>query len=917
MSISPGVRLGPYEIVAAIGAGGMGEVYRARDTRLERMVAVKVLPDHLSSSEELRQRFEREAKTISQLSHPHICALYDVGEADVEAKGERRTANGVAKEPDIADSNALRPSPVAVRRVMYLVMELLEGETLAHRLLRGPLPLEQTLRYGIEIADALDRAHRSGIVHRDLKPGNVMLTKTGVKLLDFGLAKLQAAGATATSGLTSLPTVTPESQPLTSRGTILGTFQYMAPEQLEGSEADARSDIFAFGCVLYEMATGSKAFSGKSQASLIGAIMHSEPPPISLLQPMTPPALDRVVKTCLAKDADERFQTAHDVRLQLQWITEGGSAAGLLPPPVARRKSRERFAWAVAGAAMAAAALSVGYLRRAPEKPRAVRFEIATPEGVSIIDFPRVSPDGRALAFNATDSSGRSRLWLRPFNALAAQPLAGTEGTTRPFWSPDSRFLGFFADGKLKKIEVTGGPPQKICDAASGADGSWSSEGVILFDGRPQDPIYRVAAAGGTPAIAMVAEAGRKESLVAWPEFLPDGRHFLYMAQGQRPEDHMYRVGSLDSKESKRLGAAQSLVTYAPPGHILFVRENTLVAQPFDAKALKTTGEPVPLAEHIGTVSTGLARFSVSRNGVLVYRTGESASRLLWVDRSGRELSTIGDPADYSDTLLSPTADRLALVLTDPRVGKADIWIRDLAREVSSRFTFDSGDDVSPLWSPDGKTIVFSSNRGGQFDLFAKSVGGGGQEEVLVRNDELKFAHSWSRDGRYIAFQSRGKKTGWDIWILPTFGDRKPTLFLQTSFNELRPAFSPDGRWIAYQSNESGRGEIYVQAFPGPGGKWQVSSAGGVEPAWRADGKEIYYGAPEQKLMAVDIKAGESFQAGVPHPLFQARVQPITNVRNHYLPTGDGQRFLLLAPVGRESLVPTTVVLNWNAELGS
>jgi eukaryotic-like serine/threonine-protein kinase len=885
MSISPGARLGPYEIVAAIGAGGMGEVYRARDTRLERMVAVKVLPDHLSSSEELRQRFEREAKTISQLSHPHICALYDVGNQD---------------------------------GVEYLVMELLEGETLSDRLLRGLLPLEQSLRYGIEIADALDRAHRGGIVHRDLKPGNVMLTKSGVKLLDFGLAKLHVTSATATSGLTSLPTVTPESQPLTSRGTILGTFQYMAPEQLEGSEADARSDIFAFGCVLYEMATGNKAFSGKNQASLIGAIMHSEPPPISSLQPMTPPALDRVVKTCLAKDADERFQTAHDVRLQLQWIAEGGSAAGLPAPLVARRKSRERLAWAVAAAAiLAAALLGIGYLRRAPARPHAVRFEVSTPEGVSVVDFPRVSPDGRYLAFNATDSAGRSRLWLRPLNALAAQPLAGTEGTTRPFWSPDSRFLGFFAEGTLKKIEVTGGPPQKICDSATGADGSWSPEGVILFDGRSQDPIYRVAAAGGTPAVAVVADAGRKEALVAWPEFLPDGRHFLYMAQGQKPEDHMYRVGALDSKESKPLAAAQSLVTYAPPGHILFVRENTLVAQPFDAKALKTTGEPVPLAEHIGTVSTGLARFSVSRNGVLVYRTGESASRLLWVDRGGRELSTIGDPADYSDTLLSPTADRLALVLTDPRVGKSDIWIRDLAREVSSRFTFDSADDVSPLWSPDGKTIVFSSNRGGQFDLFAKSVGGGGQEEVLVRNDELKFAHSWSQDGRYIAFQSRGKKTGWDIWILPTFGDRKPTLFLQTSFNELRPAFSPDGRWLAYQSNESGRGEIYVQAFPGPGGKWQVSTAGGVEPAWRADGKEIYYGAPEQKLMAVDIKVGESFQAGVPHPLFQARVQPITNVRNHYLATGDGQRFLLLAPLGREFLVPTTVVLNWNAELGS
>ena len=883
MTLAAGSKLGPYEIVSPIGAGGMGEVYRARDTRLGRDVAVKVLPDHLSSSEELRQRFEREAKTISQLSHPHICALYDVGNQD---------------------------------GLEYLVMELLEGETLADRILRGAMPLEQTLRHGIEIADALDRAHRSGIVHRDLKPGNVMLTKSGVKLLDFGLAKIQAAAANTASGVTSLPTMTPQSQPLTSRGTILGTFQYMAPEQLEGREADARSDIFAFGCVLYEMATGTKAFAGKSQASLIGAIMHSDPPPVSSLAPMTPPAFDRVVKTCVAKDAEERFQTAHDVRLQLQWIAEGGSAAGLPAPVVARRKSRERLAWAVAAAAIAAAALlGAGYLRRAPVKASPIRFEIPTPEGVSLIDAPKISPDGKLLAFNASDSGGRSRIWMRPLSALTAQPLPGTEGAARPFWSPDSRFLGFFADGKLKKIEVSGGPPQKICDFATGADGSWSPAGVILFDGRTGDPIQRVSAEGGTPTVAVKADASRKETMVAWPEFLPDGRHFLYEAQGQKAEDHLYRIGSLDSNESQALGPAQSLVTYAPPGYLLFVRESTLVAQPFDAKALKTTGEPVPLAEHVGTIATGLARFSTSRNGVLAYRTGDSGSRLLWFDRNGKELSAVGDPGDYSDTMLSPAGDRLAYVLNDPRVGKADIWIRDLARGASSRFTFDPATDVEPLWSPDGKTIVFSSDRTGRFDLYAKAAGGGGQEQPLFQSDEAKFAYDWSRDGRYIAFQSRGKKTGWDLWILPTFGDRKPILFLQTPFNEQRPAFSPDGKWLAYQSNESGRPEIYVQNFPGPGGKWQVSTAGGVEPAWRADGKELYYAGLDQKLTAVDIQAGETFEAGVPRPLFRATVQPIGNVRAHYLASADGQRFLLLSPLGRESMVPTTVVVNWNAGL--
>ena len=505
----------------------MGEVYRAKDTRLGRDVAVKVLPAQLSSSPELRQRLEREAKTISQLSHPHICMLHDVGHQD---------------------------------GTDYLVMEFLEGETLADRLGRGALPVEQALKIGIEIADALDAAHKSGIVHRDLKPGNVMLTKSGVKLLDFGLAKLGAGPAGVVSAVTSLPTALQESQPLTTRGTILGTFQYMSPEQLEGREADSRSDIFSFGCVLYEMLTGQKAFTGKSQASLIGSIMTSEPASISSIQPMVPPALDRVVKGCLAKEPEHRWHTAHDVRMQLQWIAEGGSQAGLPAPVAARRRSREKLAWGVAAVALlAAAALGLGFWKRAPKSPRTVRFEISTPEDVTSIDTPRISPDGRYLAFNATDAGGKTRVWVRPLNALTAQPLAGTEGATRPFWSPDSRFLGFVAEGKLKKVEVTGGPPQKICDAPTGSDGTWSSEGVILFDGQANDPIQRVSAAGGTAVPAVKADPARKETSVAWPEFLPDGRHFLYMASGQKPEDNVYRMGSIDSKESKTVASAQTL----------------------------------------------------------------------------------------------------------------------------------------------------------------------------------------------------------------------------------------------------------------------------------------------------------------------------------------------------------------------
>ncbi len=701
-------------------------------------------------------------------------------------------------------------------------------------------------------------------------------------------------------------------QNLTQQGTILGTFQYMAPEQLEGGEADARSDIFSFGAVLYEMATGKKAFAGKSQASLIGSILKDNPAPASSIAPMTPPALDRVIATCLAKDPEDRLQTAHDVKLQLQWIAEGGSQVGLPAPVAHRRKSRERLAWSLAAAAaVVAAVFAIGFVKRAPARPKLVRFEIPNPEGITTIDAPRISPDGRFLAFNAIDSTGKNRIWIRALNDLKAHPLEGTEGTTRPFWSPDSRFLGFFAEGKLKKVEVTGGPTQKLCDAQGGSDGSWSPEGVILFDGTGSQPIYRVPAAGGTPAVAVKQDASRKERTVAWPEFLPDGRHFLYMATGEKAEDSAYRVGLLDSTESKLLAPAQTLVTYAPPGYLLFVRDKTLVAQPFDANARKTTGEPIPLAEHIGTNSVGLATFSVSRDGTLAYRTGETGDRILWVDRSGKEGDGVGDPGDYHNPTFAPDGDRLAFDLADPRSGKPDIWVRDLRRGVSSRFTFGSGDTFCPTWSPDGRSIVYTVGD----DLYEKGVEGLGEEKILLKSDELKFSCDWSRDGRYLAFCSQAKETGWDIWVVPMHGDRKPIPFLKTQFQELMPAFSPDGRYVAYQSNESGRGEVYVQSFPGPGGKWQISTAGGLEPHWRADGRELYYRAPGQKLMAVEVQTGSVLTAGTPQALFQGHFD-MGVARTRYLPAADGKRFLTVAPLGRDAMTPTTVVLNWNADLG-
>jgi eukaryotic-like serine/threonine-protein kinase len=878
MTLAAGSRLGPYEIQSAIGAGGMGEVFKARDTRLERDVAVKILKTGQPASEELKQRFLREAKAISQLSHPHICTLFDVG-----------THEGTE----------------------YLVMELLEGETLASRLAKGPMTLAQLLPVGMQIADALDRAHRQGIVHRDLKPGNVMLTKSGVKLLDFGLAKALAPSP-GSSGLTSLATVTTP-QHLTERGTILGTFQYMSPEQLEGGEADARSDIFALGAVLFEMATGKKAFEGKSQASVIGSILKQDPPPVSSLAPMTPPALDRVIATCLAKDPENRFQTAHDVKLQLQWIAEGGSQVGLPAPIAARRRSREKLAWALAGAAMLAAiALGIGYLRRAPMPPHAVRFEMAMPDGMTSVDAPRISPDGRTVAFNAIDTTGKARIWVRPLNMLAAHPLDGTEGTTRPFWSPDGRYIGFFAEGKLKKIEPNGGPAQKICDAPSGSDGSWGADGVILFDGRTGDPIMRVSAAGGTATPIVKVDTSRKEVNVAWPEFLPDGRHFLYMAQGVKVEDNAYRVGSLDSPETKVFASAQTLISYAPPGYLLFVRDKTLVAQRFDAKALKTTGEPVPLVEHIGTDNVGLARFSVSREGTLVYRTADSGNRLVFVDASGRELETIGDPADYGSPDFSPQGDRLAYDLNDPRSGKLSVWIRDLKRGVSSRFTFGNADAFTPLWSPDGRTIVYTQDQ----DLFAKPVDGRGEEKMLVKSDGLKIACSMTPDGKTLVYFQRDKETGWDIWTVGLTGSAKPVPFLKTPFAEILPNLSPDGRFLAYQSDESGRAETYVQTFPEGGGKWQISSAGGLEPHWSADGKSLFFRSPGQKVMSVDVETRNGFSAGVPKLLFGPNFDTMRPARDRYLPARDAKRFLVVATLGREALSPIVTVLNWPAELG-
>jgi Tol biopolymer transport system component len=882
MTLTAGQKLGPYELGEAIGAGGMGEVYRARDTRLDRTVAIKVLPAHLADSSDLRQRFEREARAISSLNHPHICSLYDVGHQD---------------------------------GVSFLVMEYLEGETLAQRLERGALPLSDVLKYGVQIADALDKAHRQGVVHRDLKPGNIMLTpQGGAKLMDFGLAK----SAIAAASISSMTAPAHASSPITTKGMIVGTFQYMSPEQVEGKEVDARSDLFAFGAVLYEMMTGRRAFQGKSQLSVASAILEKEPEPISIAQPLTPPSLDRTIRKCLAKDPEDRWQTARDLQLELKWIGESGSQAGAPAVVVAGRKQRERGAWIAAAAfAVLAIAFAVGFVMRAPQPPRVLRATIHPPEKT---DFQAavVSPDGTRLAFTARGSDGTLKLWVHSLDALTAQPLSGTEGAGLPFWSPDSRSIGFFtSDGKLKKIEASGGPPITLCDTpALARGGTWNREGVILFGTVGRNGIQRVSSAGGAATPVTKLDDARKDANHRWPVFLPDGQHFLYnvrTADRTAAGGEDLYVGSLDGKVNKKLLPASFSVQYAS-GHILFVRESTLMAQPIDTKRLEFTGDAFPIAEQVLTNGgNGYAAISASENDVLAYRTGTAliGSKLVWYDRQGKELGVLGDQAIYFNLKISSNGQKVAVDISDPKVGPPDVWVYDVARGLRTRLTFDPQPDMVPVWSPDGTRVVFRSSRKGPDDLYMKDASGAGNDELLFESGENKSASSWSADGRFLLFDSNNNKTRRDIWVLPMKGERKPYIFLQTDYQESEAQFSPDGHWVAYRSNESGRDEIYVKPFPGPAGRWQVSTGGGTRPKWRRDGKEILYLADDDKIMSAEIRVkGTAIEVGAVKALFQTRPLRPSSI---FDAASDGQRFLVNTAVAEQSASPVTLVVNWPA----
>ena len=881
MRLTAGAHLGPYEVLAPLGAGGMGEVYRARDTRLGREVAIKVLPEHLTANADVLARFEREARTISSLNHPHICTLHDVGREN---------------------------------EVEYLVMELVEGETLAKRLERGALPGPEILKLGIQIADALDRAHRAGIVHRDFKPGNIMLTRTGAKLMDFGLARAAVAPAGSHSGvsvaqLTQSPTV---ASPLTAEGQIVGTFLYMAPEQLEGKETDVRSDLWAFGCVLYEMATGHRAFEGKSQASLIGSIMHSEPAPLTQAAPLAPPALDALIRACLVKDPEERIQTAHDVKLQLTWIAQSGSQSGVAPPVLPKKRvRRETLAWAIAAVAVAAAAVALlrGGLSRGGDS-RQIRFTIPIPRGITPQFAPKISPDGRYVAFEATDSLNRSMLWLRPLNSLAANPLPGTDGALTPFWSPDSRYLGFIASGKLKKVPVSGGPPEVVCDAPTGSDGTWSKDGVILFDGGGTDPIRRVNAAGGV-AVAEVGSDSLAEA--AWPQFMPDGRHFFYSMLDNHGVLEAY-VGTLGGKKGTKLGLRGSRIEYSPDGYVVFARDRNLLAQRFDAGRLKLVGDPFPVAEDVPVGANGVANFSVSANGMLVLRTtGAPRSRLVWLDRSGRELGEIASAGDYRAPALSPDGSRIAVRRREAEGGNIDVWIIDPVRGTTTRFTFDPADDGNPLWSPDGTHIVWDSNRAGVDGLWMKAANGMGAEQLIGKSPGPGGPTDWSPDGRFILWTGFTDRGDADIFQIPMTGDdHKPKSLISTPFNEWRAHISHDGRWLAYESAESGRAEIYVTALDGTSGKWQISTNGGTDPAWSRDGKELFFLSPDQHFMSVPVQSGASFSPGTARPLFPVVTETGLR-RNVYDVAPDGKRFLFLLPVG-DMNTPISVTVNWRGD---
>jgi eukaryotic-like serine/threonine-protein kinase len=867
-----GTKLAHFEITSHLGSGGMGEVYEANDSKLGRSVAIKFLPEAFSHDSERVARFQREARVLAALNHADIAAIYGLEEID----GRH-----------------------------FLVMELVPGETLAQRIQRGAIPLEEALGIAIQITEALEAAHEKGIIHRDLKPANIKVTPEGkVKVLDFGLAKAYEREQSDGS-LSNSPTM---SIAATNAGVIFGTAAYMSPEQAKGRNVDKRADIFAFGCVLYEMLTGRPVFDGDDVQDILGAVLRSEPD-WTRLPADTAAGIRKLLRRCLEKNVKNRRADAADVRIDI----EESLAAPATASSATSGSRGSRVAWmACAAALLAAVVLAIPAVRHFRETPAAVvpemRVDIVTPATVDPVSFA-LSPDGRQIVFSASGNGG-SRLWLRSLNSTAAQPLPGTEGAIYPFWAPNSQSIGFFADSKLKRLDVGSGLPQTITPVNVGRGGTWNKEGVILFAQANAGPISRVSANGGTPV-----EVTKVERAVGhrFPYFLPDGREFLFYVAAAGPADGGLFLGSVESGEVRRLTPSDTGGVYMNSGWLAFVRGGTLVAQRLDLTRGALAGDPVTLGQPVSFDALGTGALSVSATGLIAYRSGNAGRRqLTWFDRSGKDVGTLGAPDenDLNNPSFSPDSRRAVVIRTVQ--GNPDIWVIDGVR--ATRLTFDAASDVYPVWSADGTRIVFDSNRKGFRDLYQKFANGAGSDELLLESKQDKTAMSYSPDGRFLLYRTQDPKTGSDLWVLPLEGNRKPFAFLNTPFDERSGVFSPDGKWIAYQSNESGRIEIYVRPFPGPGGQWQISTAGGIQPRWSHDGKELYYIAPDEKLMAAAIAVkAVALEPGVPVALFQTRIWgggTNANNKQQYDVTADG-RFLINITTEDDAASPITLLQNW------
>jgi eukaryotic-like serine/threonine-protein kinase len=871
MDLKPGRRLGPYEIVSRIGAGGMGEVFRARDTRLERSVAVKVLPSEFAANAALKVRFEREARAISQLNHPHICTLHDVGSED---------------------------------GVEYLVMELIEGETLADRLGRGPLPLADVLKFGAQIAEGLEAAHRAGIVHRDLKPGNIMLTRAGAKLLDFGLAKTVVAPVEMNA-----PTV---AKPLTQEGTILGTFQYMAPEQLEGEEADPRTDIFALGCVLYEMLTGRRAFQGKTKTSLIAAIVGAEPTPVSQLVPLTPPALEHVVRRCLAKERDERWQSAHDVAAELRWVSETASHPAVAAPVHRVRKNRERLLWAAALVlAVAATAALVPRLRR-EQPPPSYHFTIPTRDaGYTHATWPLLSPDGQKVVFYARREDGTSWLFARRLDSFSFTPLMPVEPPYgEVFWSPDSRQVALRALTKLWRVDVDGGQPQLITDAPSTRNGAWAPDGTILL-GQIEGPLLQTSVRGTAPVPVTKLDTSRFERGHHAPVFLPNGKDFLFVTYARNPANinapHTLYAGRLGSPEIRRIGEITSRVRYAR-GHLFYVRGSALLAVPFDVGKLEISGEPVAIAEDVRYFfPTSLAAFSVAEDGTVAWLPRARADQLVIADVSGKVVRTLAANDDFSYVMtVTPDGTRAVLARRDPAAGTYDLWMHGLDRPGATRVTFNGADASYPVLSADGTKLYYGSDRSGVPDLYVKQVHGTEEDRVILQEKGEQRATDVSRDGRYLLYGTVAGQVGSDIYAL-SVAEGKSFPLVRTPADERGGRLSPDGRFVVYESDTSGREEVYLVPFLRPGAPRQLSSGGGRWPKWSHDGRTIYFMSGEYSIGRV---AFDGDTAGEPEVVFTSP-QELGNFEP--LPGG---RFLLIVIDQEAQLKPARVIVRWPDTVG-